>query len=121
MTPDPDGLRGALDRAAAEAHRIAEGLTRIDVALGAMVQESDAAARSLQAADLLRQEVEGLSRFLSALAEQADPQARCDTAAVLSQLALGAQAGRLGAVARTPEMEMSDDLWGVNQAAGTAR
>ncbi|WP_411837101.1 hypothetical protein [Paracoccus sp. ME4] len=121
MTVDPDTLRAALDRAAAEAHRIAEGLTRIDAALGALVQESDAAARSLQAADLLRQEVEGLSRFLAALAAQADPGARCDTAGVLSELALGAQAGRLGAVARVAEAEMSDDLWGLPQAAVAVR
>ena len=109
-TPDPC-LNAALQRAAAEAHRIAQGLGRIDAALGAMLQVTDAAAQSLQVADLLRQEVEGLSRFLDVLAQQTPPGQPCDAARAAAGLDLRAQAVRLGGLTMIAEPAPTDDLW----------
>ena len=109
-TPDPC-LNAALHRAAAEAHRIAQGLGRIDAALGAMLQVTDAAAQSLQAADLLRQEVEGLLRFLGVLAQQTPPGQPCDPGQAAAGLDLRAQAVRLGGMAPAADSTPAIDLW----------
>ncbi|WP_405406233.1 hypothetical protein [Paracoccus sp. Ld10] len=110
MPPDPC-LNTALQRAAAEAHRIALGLGQIDAALGAMLQVTDAAAESLQVADLLRQEVEGLSHFLGVLAQQTPSGHPCDLVRAAAGLDLRAQAVRLGGLVTAAEPASTDDLW----------
>lgn len=107
-----DSLRDALDRASVEARRIALALAQIDEALGAMLEVTEGSAQSLQVADLLRQEVEGLSVFLGLLAQQARPDHPFDPAGAVGALDLRAQALRLTGAAGAPDHAPQDDLWG---------
>lgn len=110
--PPATPLHEALERAATEAHRIALGLGRIDAALGEVLGVADAsAAASLQAADLLRQEVEGLSAFLFRLACQTDRSLSCDPTDAADILDLRGQALRLSGQNQVADADASIDLW----------
>ncbi|MEE2861453.1 MAG: hypothetical protein VYB46_11650 [Pseudomonadota bacterium] len=86
-----------------EAQRLAASLTAFDRALA----EGGDAAASLQGADLLRQEAEGLARFLGALAA-----AGGDPAAAVQGLDLRAQAERLsGRPAAAVQHVPPDEVW----------
>lgn len=111
MTADRDRPE-ILSRAATEARQIAQGLGRIDAALGTLLHATGIeAATPLQSADLLRQEVEGLASFLSALADQAAQGRALDGVAAADGLPLAAQARRLTGL---PDAQCAglDDLWG---------
>ncbi|MCG6112840.1 MAG: hypothetical protein MEQ74_11745 [Paracoccus sp.] len=111
--PEVQGsLREALDRASVEARRIAVALAQIDEALGAMLEVTDGSAQSLQVADLLRQEVEGLSVFLALVAQQTPPDQPFDPSGAGSALDLRAQSLRLTGETRVPDHDPQDDLWG---------
>ena len=107
-----DSLRDALDRASVEARRIALALAQIDEALGAMLEVTEGSAQSLQVADLLRQEVEGLSVFLALLAEQTGPDHPFDPSGAAEALDLRAQSLRLTGAAILSDHDPQDDLWG---------
>jgi len=104
-------LRTALERAASEAHRIATGLEKIDQDIGCLLLTTNLDAQEWQAADLLRQETEGLSHFLSLLAQQTDAELGCNITAAKNLLKLQAQEMRLTGSSHSIYATSSDELW----------
>lgn len=102
-------LAEGLDAASREARRLADGLATLDRALGEACAAGRLGTAALQAADLLRQEAEGLAQFLAALTAQTGGSPGCEAAA--AELRLEAQANRLGGRAARDDATLVE-LWG---------
>ncbi|QDA35968.1 hypothetical protein E4191_17620 (plasmid) [Paracoccus liaowanqingii] len=71
----------------------------------------------LQRADLLRQEADGLARFLGRLAEDASPGTSCNPSPAL-QLSLQQQIGRLSGAACVKVVDHGSEIWPEDVARG---
>lgn len=112
---DTRSLKKTLSCASLEAYRIASHMSRIDAALGKIIDVSELSAFSLQSADILRQEIEGLASFLKILSDRLPVEIQCDATGAVSRLKLNAQAQRLlGRPVSSEQTPMIDDLWCLN-------
>lgn len=103
-----------LCRAAEEVRRLAENLASLDRAIGRAVISVEAGEmEKLQHADTVRQGLEGLSQFFTALAETADPETMCDPVMAVRDIPMRAQARRLALLPHNlPQAtDPDDELW----------
>ncbi|WFE74031.1 hypothetical protein [Roseinatronobacter sp. S2] len=104
-----------LSRAADEARFLSREAEHLDASIAAALgQSSPADSNGLQNADLIRQGLEGLALFLSALATTVDEQGTCCPAQAATKVMMKEQSGRLqnnrppdGAV----KAHYSSELW----------
>lgn len=103
-----------LCRAAKELRGLAENLESLDRAIGrAVISVNAGDMEELQYADMVRQGLDGLSRFLTALAETAEPEAVCDPVIAVRDLPMRSQARRLALLPHAPPQPADPDseLW----------
>lgn len=104
-------LQAVLGRASAEARRLTEELAVLDRVIGRVILSANAEEiPDLQQADAICQGLEGLSRFLTALAEATDPAVMCNPVLAARNVPMRAQAGRL-AKGPLPVPGPEDELW----------
>ncbi|MBM3604416.1 MAG: hypothetical protein FJX25_06590 [Alphaproteobacteria bacterium] len=122
INPSPAYLKEVILSAATEATHIFGGMAVVDASLGQCLSDLPPAALAvLQQVDLLRQEVEGLSRFLAHISEEAPQHLQCALDPVLPFLTLQAQALRLVGPFMTAEQTSSrgfcpEEEWTTNDA-----
>ncbi len=104
-------LQTVLGRASAEARCLTEELAVLDRVIGRVIPSANAEEiRDLQQADAICQGLEGLARFLAALAEATDPAVMCNPVLAARNVPMRAQAGRL-AKGLLPVPGPEDELW----------
>lgn len=85
-----------LRRTADEAFELAAGLSQLDSEIGRLLSNTeDIGLEIFQRADLIRQSLEGLAKFLDALSETIDTAATCDPVFAATDLGMQAQGRRL--------------------------
>ena len=111
---DCQPLQIVLGRVSDEARQVTEDLALLDRAISRAVALAGAEElEDLQKADSLRQRLEGMSRFLEALAQAMKPEVMCNPVLAAQKIPMRAQAQRLALL--PPNASQSPDrdseLW----------
>ncbi|MDD7972421.1 hypothetical protein [Roseinatronobacter alkalisoli] len=107
-------LSDGLLRAADEARLLSQQAARLDANIGAALAQADpGVTRDLQNADILRQGLEGLTQFLTALVETLDRDGTCNPVVATEALLMRDQSLRLahGAAFSPAKTVSAADLW----------
>ena len=107
-------LKMVLGRVSDEARQVTDDLALLDRAISrAVAMASAEELEDLQKADSVRQRLEGLSRFLEALAHRMDPEVMCNPVLAAQEIPMRAQAQRLAILPPNapPVTDRDSELW----------